>query len=153
MKLSRVQSSNSTQLLTSLCSAIKLKPPQLFFILQLQLADEESRVRAVRRQQFRTLGDHQKMGEDLSKWVKSWRWSPITRSISPVSSIFTHTHTHCTHTHTHTHTLRSMEDTEKLRLKYLRSKRFYKEKVVPYSMSMSTNRRLCRPVYSWSWNS
>ena len=58
-----------------------------------------------------------------------------------------HTHTH-THIHTHPHTLRSMEDTEKLRLKYLRSKRFYKEKVVPCSMSMSTNRRLCRPVYS-----
>ena len=34
---------------------------------QLQLADKESTVRAVRRQHFRTLGDHQRMGDDLSR--------------------------------------------------------------------------------------
>ena len=61
--------------------------------MQVKLADEQSTVRVLRRQQVKVLDDQQRFGDNLS---------------------------------------RSLEDTEKLRRKYAKARKFYEDKVRTY---------------------
>ena len=64
-----------------------------FSVMQVKLADEQSTVRVLRRQQVKVLDDQQRFGDNLS---------------------------------------RSLEDTEKLRRKYAKARKFYEDKVRTY---------------------